>query len=76
MLSNASSNFKLSLLGKELSPVPFGKDLGVFMDSTLSFDEHVMQLTSKCIASLSQINQARHVLDKKTLMTVINATGF
>ena len=47
MLSNVSSNFKLSLLGKELSPVPFAKDLGVFMDSTLSFDEHVMQITSK-----------------------------
>ena len=31
MLCNVSSNFKLSLLGKELSPVPFAKDLGVFM---------------------------------------------
>lgn len=76
MLSNVSSNFKLSLLGKELSPVPFAKDLGVFMDSTLSFDEHVMQITSKCIASLCQINRVRHVLDKKTLMTVINALVF
>ena len=39
ILSNVSSNFKLSLLGKELSPVPFAKVLGVVMDSTLSFDE-------------------------------------
>ena len=76
MLSNVSSNFKLSLLGKELSPVPFAKDLEVFMDSTLSFDEHVMQITSKCIASLCQINRVRHVLDKKTLTTVINALVF
>ena len=76
MLCNVSSNFKLSLLGKELSPVPFAKDLGVFMVSTLSFDEHVMQITSKCIASLCQINRVRHVLDKKTLMTVINALVF
>ena len=44
--------------------------------STLSFDEHVMQITSKCIASLCQINRVRHVLDKKTLMTVINALVF
>ena len=51
MLSNVSSNFKLSLLGKELSPVPFAKDLGVFMDSTPSFDEHVMQIKSKCIVT-------------------------
>ena len=76
MLSNVSSNFKLSLLGKELSPVPFAKDLVVFMDSTLSFDEHVMQITSKCIASLCQINRVRHVLDKKTLMAVINTLVF
>ena len=54
----------------------FAKDLGVFMDSTLSFDEHVMQITSKCIASLCQINRVRHVLDKKTLMTVVNALVF
>jgi len=71
-----SSTFKLSLLGKEFSPVPFAKDLGVFMDSILSFDEHVMQITSKCIASLCQINRVRHVLDKKTLITVINALVF
>ena len=76
MLSNVCSNFKLSLLGKELSPEPFAKDLGVFMDSTLSFDEHVMQITSKCIASLCQVNRVRHVLDKKTLMTIINALVF
>jgi len=35
-----------------------------------------MQITSKCIASLCKINRVRHVLDKKTLMTVINALVF
>lgn len=46
------------------------------MDSTLNFDEHVMQITFKCIASLCQINRVRHVLDKNTLMTVMNALVF
>ena len=79
MLSNVSSNFKLSLLGKELSSVPFAKDLVVFMDPTLSVDEQVMQITSKCIASLCQVRhvcRVRHVFDKKTLMTVIDALVF
>ena len=42
MLLNTPTDLDLhvTLLGKELRPVVSAKDLGVYMDATLSFDEH------------------------------------
>ena len=48
-------------------------DLGVYMDATLSFDEHIASVTSSCLSSLSQINRIKHLLDSNTLVNVINA---
>ena len=41
MLERVPSDFKLVLLGKQLAPVPSAKDLGLVVDSTLTFDEHI-----------------------------------
>ena len=71
MLEKLPSNFKLSLLGKELLPVPTAKDLAVVIDSTLSLSEHVTHTVSKCIAR--QINRMKYALDRKILTTNINA---
>lgn len=76
MLEKVPQDLKTSLLGKEISPVHSARDLGVVMDSTLSFDEHVTQTASKCIASFCQINRVIHVLDRKTLTTIIKALVF
>ena len=43
---------RLVLFGKELVHVPSAKDLGLFVDSTLSFDEHITISVYSCIASL------------------------
>ena len=60
MLQNTPADLDLhvTLLGKELRPVVSAKDLGVYMDATLSFDEHITSATStnSCLSSLSQIN--------------------
>ena len=78
MLQNTPADLALhvTLLGKELRPVVSAKDLGVNMDATLSFDEHVTSLTSSCLSSLSQINRVKHLLDRNTLLNVINALVF
>ena len=56
MLQNTPADLDLhvTLLGKVVS----AKDLGVYMDATLSFDEHITSATStnSCLSSLSQIN--------------------
>ena len=78
MLKNTPADLDLhvTLLGKELRPVVSARDLGVYMDATLSFDEHITSVTSFCLSSLSQINIIKHLLDRNTLLNVINALVF
>ena len=78
MLQNTPTDLDVhvTLLGKELCPVVSARDLGVYMDATLSFDEHITSVTSSCLSSLSQINRIKHLLDKNILLNVINALVF
>ena len=69
-------DFKLSLLGKELTPCDSVRDLGVYVDSQLSYDKHVSKTVSSCVSRLCQINRVKHVFDKRTLKLVINALVF
>ena len=64
MLQNTPADLDLhvTLLGKELRPVVSAKDLGAYMDATLSFDEHITSVTSSCLSSLSHINKVKHIL--------------
>jgi len=78
MLQNTTANLDLhvTLVGKELRPVVSAKDLGVYMDATLSFDKHITSVTSSRLSSVSQINRVKHLLDSNTLLNVINALVF
>ena len=58
-------DFRLSLLGKELTPASSMKDVGVKFDPILSFDNHILSTVSSCKSSLCQINRAKHVFRKK-----------
>ena len=73
MLQNMPADLDLhvTLLGKELCLVVSVKDLGVHMDATMSFDEHITSITSSCLSSLSQINRVKHLLDRNTLNVII-----
>ena len=59
----------VSFLGKMLTPLTSwsAKDLGVILDLYLTYDNHISQLVSSCIAKLVQINRA----DKETLSIMI-----
>ena len=76
LLQRVTSDFKLVLLGKEPAPVLWFKDFGLFVDSTISFDEHITITVSSCMENLVQINRGKHLLDVKTLENVINALVF
>ena len=64
------------LLGEEIKPVPFTRDLGVTIDSYLDYNKHITELASSCIFRLSHINRIKHLLDQKTLISLINAFVF
>ena len=63
----------ISILGKEITPVPVARNLGVFIDQYLTYDEHLTQTAAKCLCKLVQINRIKHLLDKETLLLLINA---
>ena len=52
----------VSLTGKQLTPSHAAKDCGVFLDNTLTFNEHIRYTASSCMARLGQINRVKHCL--------------
>ena len=76
MLKKVPDEFCVTLLEKELSPVLSAKDLGVQVDETLSYDEHITNTVSACIARLCQINRIKYIFDTQTLPNIINALVF
>ena len=76
MLQRLPADFHVTLLGKKVTPSPSARDLGLQVDSTLSYDEHVTQTVSSCIGSLCQINRVKDLFDARTLERVINALVF
>ena len=70
------SSFSIRLLDKELTPVPVVKDLGVHLDACLSYNEHITKTVSNCLLKLKQINRIKHLLDRKTLLLVMNSFVF
>ena len=58
----------LKLLGKEIEPVTVAKDVGVMIDSSVSYNEHVTKTVSDCMYRLIRINRIKHLLDRKMLL--------
>ena len=69
-------DLSITLLSKEITSSKSAKNLGVTMDCNLTYDEHITQLTSKCIGSLCQINRVKYLFDRRTLITIINSLEF
>ena len=66
----------LSFLGKTLTPVSSAKDLGLTLDSHLSYDDHISKLASSCLSKLMQINRVRQSFDQTTLLKIMSALVF
>ena len=45
----------VKLLGKEIKPVPVAEDLGVIIDSSLCYNEHVTKPVSDCMRTLKEL---------------------
>ena len=69
-------HISLSLLGKTISPVSFAKDLRVYVDQHLTYEVHITKTASSCMNQLVQISRIKHLLDKKTLLFLINSFVF
>ena len=63
-------------LGQQLRPVSSAKDLGVILDSGLTFNDHISSLSSSLLFSLCQISRIRHLFSKEVLYIMINSIVF
>ena len=63
----------VSFLGQKLCPVSSAKDLGVTLDSGLTFNNHISSLSSSSLSSLCQISRVRHLFSKEVLYIMINS---
>ena len=66
-LTRNSSLPAVFLLGKNIKPSLVVKDLGIWIDSAVTFDNHVSKLCSSSLYNLRRINRIKHHLDNKTL---------
>ena len=76
MLKQISVDISFTFLGKTSQPVQNAKDLGLIMDSNLSFDEHIKQLVSSCMKKLHQINRIKNLFTGSTLEMIIQSQVF
>ena len=68
--------FTISMLGREIVPVHVAKDLGVYTDQYLNYNEHINKTVSSCFHKLRQISRIKHLLDTKTLILLIQSFVF
>ena len=76
MLMKIPDDLSITLLSKKIISSKSAKNLGVTMDCSLTCDEHVTEVTSKCRGSLCQINRVNYLFDRRTLITAINSLVF
>ena len=68
-----SSSPVVSFLDKSLEPVASAKDLDVTLDSHLTYDCHISNVVSSCMAKLCQINRVKNSFDGRTLEQLISS---
>ena len=64
-------DLKISLLGKELLPVPSGKDLSVILNNNLTYHDHITKTVSSFFSRLAQINRVQQAFNNKILINII-----
>ena len=75
-MTDKISDFKLFILGKQLESVKAARDLGVTLDSNLTYNEHIVSTVSSCMSRLGQINRVKHIFDKRTFIIITKAPVF
>ena len=52
-------------------PVSVAKDLGIYIDQSLTYDYHITKTVSTCLQKLIQIKRIKHLIDKSTLLLLL-----
>ena len=75
-LLNKLPTASVRMLGKEITPSTVARDLGIFIDQSLTYNEHIAKTASICLHKLVQINRIKHLLEKETILLLENSFSF
>lgn len=64
-LLNKLPTASIRMLGKEITPSAVAYDLGIYIDRSLTYNEHITKTASTCLHKIVQINRIKHLLYKK-----------
>ena len=76
LMSSYSVDFSISFTGRTHTPVDSARDLGVIMDSHLTYGSHISYLVSSCLSKLVQINRVKKSFVKDILMLIVSSLLF
>ena len=57
----------VTVLEKNVEPVTTARDLGVYSDNSLNYNDHIDKISSSCIYKVIMIKSIKHLLDLKTI---------
>ena len=64
------------MLGKEITPSTVAKDLGIYIDQSLTYNTHIAKTVTTCLHKLVHINRIKHLLDEKTILLLMSSFVF
>ena len=64
------------MLEKEINPFIVAKDLSLYLDQSLTYSDRNTKTASNCMHKLIEINRIKHLLDKKTLLLLMDSFIF
>ena len=71
-LPQLPKDMSINFLNEVITPVSIAKDLGMTLDSYLTYDQHITNLVSSCMNCLCQINRVKKCFDKEALILIIS----
>ena len=75
-LKNMVQPIRVQFMDKEIGSKNLVKNLGVYMDSNLSWSHHVKCISDRCFGILVALYHVRHILPKEILPRIIDSLVF
>ena len=61
----------LRIFGKTIVPISVAKDLGIYIDLSVTYNDHITKTVSTCLLKLIQIKRIKYLIDKSTLLLLL-----
>ncbi len=71
LLSQLPNNITIRCADSDIQPSSHAKNLGIYLDSYMTFDKHISETIKKAMGTLMYINRNKDHFDKETRITIL-----